>query len=175
MLSLTQGVLWEFRQRRHCHRYPLTTAHSVHQLQRSSHRPSRRHWIGSPSTPDCLFSLHTPGSHSPWLVCVYMCPLFLIVLADYCPHVHWSCTLLYWLSRYMLLCTCYYRSRPVYYLEVYNSLFCLGYIPVLYIYVFVLSFVPVVFMTYFILGGEIKKTITYSCACVPIIIQGDRH
>ena len=87
-------------------------------------------WTGSsPPTSDCLVSLCTPGSHSPWLVCVYVCPLFPIVLVGYCYHVRWSCEHLCCCFGSHATCYCALVLRiscPVYCLEVYTSLCCFG-------------------------------------------------
>ena len=66
-----------------------------------------------PPTPDCLVSLCTPGSHSPWLVS-YICALW-FPNRPYCYHVRWSreylrccfhatciCALALWLLSHVL-------------------------------------------------------------------------
>jgi hypothetical protein len=69
-----------------CHGFPLLLLIQFTSSRSLRHRLSRRHWIGFITTNPGLSCLIThTWFRFPLISMLYMCPLFPIVLVDYCP------------------------------------------------------------------------------------------
>jgi hypothetical protein len=116
---------------------PGSTAHSVHQLQRSMSPAfwASLNWI---STTNPRLSCLITHTWFPFpLISVYMCLLFPIVHVDYCfmsVRLVSTCALLYRLACYHVSVNLLLRVSFHIFIRGLHLTLCLGYSPVLYIY-----------------------------------------
>jgi hypothetical protein len=122
------------------------------------------------TVPPCSAAHSMHQFWKPWLVSVYICPLFSIVWVGHCSHVCWPTKYLCFVVsgfKLCVLCNCYYVSCL--FIRGLPSLFYLGYIPVfLYTCLFCASSLCL-FMVCCIFGWSIKTPYYVFLRLSPII------